>query len=168
MTLPPLALAVLLAAVLAATAVVELCSPLPGPDFAPPIRITPAASATAADVSAAAAAWSAAILQRPLFRPDRRPLAPDAAVAVPLPRLSAIVISATGGTAIFSGDDGTAVAVGVGGMIDGYHVAAITPGEVRLTGAEGSRIVHPQFAPAVQPATVPLPNINGHLLLDNN
>jgi general secretion pathway protein N len=166
MTLPPFALPAALAAALALTAMAELCAPLTAPDMAPPIRIAPAAAAPVGDLAAEAAAWSATILQRPIFRPDRRPLAPDAAAALPLPRLSAIVITAAGRTAIFSGDDGKSTAIQAGGVIDGYRVDSISPGEVKLTGPAGSKTLRPQFDPDAPPAAA-APSVPDHRLLDN-
>jgi general secretion pathway protein N len=166
MILPRFALPAALAAVFALTAGAEICTPLAAPGLATPIRIAPAAATPAADPSAGAGAWSAAILQRPLFRPDRRPLAPDAMVAAPLPRLSAIVITAAGRTAIFTGDDGSAVAVAVGGMIDGQRIETIDPGGVKITGPAGSQTLRPQFAPPAQPDAavpyVPAPRLPDH------
>jgi general secretion pathway protein N len=167
MTLPPFAKPAMLAAALALAAAAELCTPLPLPPMPPPIRISPATAAQEADLSAAAGSWSDTILQRPLFRPDRRPLAHDAAVITPLPRLSAIVITASGGAAIFSGDDGKAVTVNAGGVIDGYRVETIGPGEVNITGPAGNRTLHPQFAPGTQQDAAPPPFTPPQHSLDN-
>lgn len=153
MTLPPYALPASLAAALGLTALAELCTPLPSPQLPRPVRISPAAAAADTGHLAAAAAWTAVILGRPLFRPDRQPLAPDAAVTIPLPRLSAIVITAAGSAAIFSGDDGKAVSVAAGGMIYGYRVTAIGPGEVNIIGHGDSETLHPQFSPATPSGT---------------
>jgi len=166
--LPPSALSAMLVAALGLTTAVELCSPLPSPQSPPLTGDPPAAAAPAADLSASVQAWSAAILQRPLFRPDRRPLAPDAAVTATLPRLSAIIISSTGGAAIFSGDDGKAIAVTAGGVIDGYRIATIGPGEVKITGPAGDRTLHPQFAPDTQSATGPAPFMQTNPFLNHN
>jgi len=168
MTLPPSALSAILAAALGLTAAAELCTPLPSPQSTPLIGDPPTAAAPAAALSASVQAWSAVILQRPLFRPDRRPLAPAAAVAAPLPRLSAIIITAKGGAAIFSGDDGKAVAVTAGGVIDGYRIATIGPGEVKITGPAGDRTLHPQFAPDTQSAAGPAPFMQTSPFLNNN
>jgi general secretion pathway protein N len=170
MTLPPVALPAALAAVFALIAAAELLTPLASPGAAPTIRMVAATAAPAADASAGSESWSAAILARPLFRPDRRPLAPDAAVKAPLPRLSAIVITAAGRTAIFSTDDGKSTAVAAGGLIDGYRIQTIGPGEVSLTGPDGSKTLRPQFAPdaptGAGPGAAPL-FIPAHRLLDN-
>lgn len=149
MRLPGFAWQAALAAGLALTATAELLAPPPAPDILPAIQIAPAAQANA-DPAPDAASWANIILARPLFRPDRRPLAPDAATAAPLPRLSAIVITAAGATAIFSGDDGKSIAVPPGGMIAGYRVATITAGAVQILGPAGGQTLHPQFAPSGQ------------------
>ncbi len=177
MTLPPIfsrpnplgsvKLPAVLAGALALTALIELVTPMAAPSVPSPARIVPPSVPPAADVAAAAAGWSATILQRPLFRPDRRPLAPDAAAATPLPRLSAIVITAAGRSAIFTGDDGKAVVVPVGGLIDGDRITAIGPGQVTIDGSDGTKILRPQFAPNAQPDAAPLPLIPAHRLLDN-
>jgi general secretion pathway protein N len=118
--------------------------------MSPPIRVVSASAAQAADLTAAVAFWSAAALRRPLFRPDRRPLATDSAVTARLPRLSAVVITASSSAAIFSSDNGKAIVISAGGVIDGYRIATIRPGAVEITGPAGNRALHPQFAPAAQ------------------
>jgi len=150
MTPPPFALPAMLACALALAAGFELCLPLASPEVPPPVQVR-LAPPPAATVSAGTNAWSAVILQRPLFRPDRRKLAladeAQAAAPPPLPRLSAIVITAAGATAIFAGDDGTSVPVRVGGLIDGDRVAAIGPAEVAIIDSGARKILKPQFAP---------------------
>ncbi len=88
-------------------------------------------------------------MARPLFRADRRPLAAAAAAAVDdtLPRLSAIIVTAAGRSALFAGDAGTPMVVAVGGKIGAYHVRTITPDSVSLLGPHGAVKVHPQYAP---------------------
>jgi general secretion pathway protein N len=142
-----------LAALLGIIALAEIFAPA---DVAPPIaapRETTAAAVSQADVSSLAAAWSATILARPIFRPDRRPLEAAPAAPTAMPRLTAIVITAAGAAAIFVGDDGTAVAVRKGGLVDGQLVRSITAGAVTLAGPTGITILRPQFgaAPSAAP-----------------
>jgi hypothetical protein len=70
--------------------------------------------------------WLAASLARPLFAPDRRPIAAQARAtsdAVALPRLSGIMITPTGSRAIFGGvGGGKPVVVAEGGSVGGYVV----------------------------------------------
>jgi general secretion pathway protein N len=123
---------------------------LPAPPPAPPPALADRAPVAATDDSAAqAGAWMAQILARPLFRADRRPLAVlPASVDLTVPRLTAIVITAAGRSAIFIGPDGGARVLGVGGRSGVYEVQAITPDSVRLTGPTGALTLHPQFATA--------------------
>jgi hypothetical protein len=105
-------------------------------------------AATADDTAARAAGWAALILARPLFRADRRPLAvltTGAGDETP-PRLSAIVITATGSSAIFINADGSASVLAAGGHDGAFEVRAITPDSVRLDGPAGGLTLHPQFA----------------------
>jgi hypothetical protein len=89
------------------------------------------------------------ILARPLFRADRRPLAPrPAGVDLAVPRLTGIVITAAGRSAIFIHADGSSSALGVGSSSGAYKVQAITRDSVRLNGPDGPFTVHPQFAGA--------------------
>jgi len=126
--------------------------PLPPP---PGLADRPPLAATD-DFAANAGAWMAQILARPLFRADRRPLAVlPASVDLTVPRLTAIVITAAGRSAIFVNPDGGASVLGVGGHSGVYAVQAITPDAVRLTGPTGTLTLHPQFAAAV-------PAISGH------
>jgi hypothetical protein len=147
----PYGFAGLLFLVLLTELLVGQAAPAPGPTPMPVVLAPPAAANV---VSAALSAqWSAAILARPLFRATRRPL-PPAAVAtadVSLPRLSAIVITAAGSSAIFITDDGTAAVVATGGRIGAYTVLKIEPDMVRLVGPSGIINARPQFATAAAP-----------------
>jgi general secretion pathway protein N len=123
---------------------------LPAAPPTPPPGLVDRAPLAAADDSAAkAGAWMAQILARPLFRADRRPLTiVPASADLTVPRLTAIVITAAGRSAIFIGSDGGASVLGVGGRSGVYAVQAITPDAVRLTGPTGTLTLHPQFATA--------------------
>jgi hypothetical protein len=96
--------------------------------------------------------WVATILARPLFSPDRRaPLdeaqssatAPDV-----LPRLTGVLVSPAGKTAIFANPiGGKPIALREGGRIGGFTVQAIEAGQVTLTGPEGAKVLRPTFEP---------------------
>jgi len=141
----PVCLAALLSvAVLAEIlAPAEVSQPLPAP------RENAAATAAQGEGASLAASWAAAILARPLFRPDRRPLEAAPVAQAAMPRLTAIVITAAGASAIFVGDDGTAVAVKAGGQVDGQTVKSIAASGVTLGGPGGVTILRPQFGAAV-------------------
>jgi hypothetical protein len=106
--------------------------------------------------------WMAAALARPLFSPSRRPSsqAVTAAAAAPfadLPRLSGILVTPTGRSAIFAPSGGGKPVVATEGSTLGtYVVRSIEPEQVTLAGPKGTRVLHPAFdrPPA---APVPLP-----------
>ena len=94
-----------------------------------------------------------AILARPLFRIGRRPplagVAQTAAAPVPLPRLTAVLVSGTRKSLIFAGGtDGKPVVVPEGGRIGLYVVQSIGAGQATLLGPEGARTVRPSFGAA--------------------
>jgi hypothetical protein len=95
------------------------------------------------------------ILQRPLFRPDRRPVA-GAASSGPaaLPRLSGILLSKAGKSLIFAGTgtDGKPIVVAEGGRIGLYTVQSIDAGQATVVGPEGIKVLQLSFGP---PATPP-------------
>lgn len=111
--------------------------------LAVPVR-PPLATAGLADPADLVAKWSATILARPVFRPDRRPLSAAPQTAAALPRLTAIVVTASGSIAIFAGNDGKALVVGTGGAVAGYKVDKIGAGNVEIDGPGGRKILHPQ------------------------
>ncbi|WP_158929289.1 hypothetical protein [Acidisphaera sp. S103] len=86
-----------------------------------------------------------AILARPLFTQSRRapaaPAAPAAPVekvaAVETPRLTGVILSPSGGRAIFTLHEGKPVVVADGGRIGDDVVKSITPDTVFLTGPTG-------------------------------
>jgi general secretion pathway protein N len=110
------------------------------------------------DSGADSAGWLAQILARPLFRADRRPLAamPAASVNATPPRLTAIVITAAGRSAIFVNADGSASVLAVGGSSGAYVVQAITPDSARLSGPDGVVTLHPEYSGGVD-ASAPAP-----------
>jgi hypothetical protein len=142
-----------------------------------PVQMPAAANDT--DTAAFAATWSQIALARPLFSPNRRPVAAAVVDAAPvvMPKLSAIVVTSAGAKAIFVGDDGKPLILGVGGAVGGDTITSITPAGVVVTGPSGRTTLRLQFgatdpaAPAA-PAAIgsPIPPSSAllkHLLLDN-
>jgi hypothetical protein len=113
--------------------------------------------------------WTAAILAHPLFSPDRRPLAAANQPAgdtgrAELPRLSGILITPDGASAIFAGSPAERpVVAGKGTKIGPWEIVGIDAGQVRLLGPEGERTVQPRYAngaseslpPVVKPQAQP-------------
>jgi hypothetical protein len=97
-----------------------------------------------------AGTWQDTILARPLFRPDRKPLPATPEASVPMPRLTAIVMTGSGARAIFVADDGKPVVVALGDKVNGWDVLTIGPDNVVLAGSYRRKTLHPKFAnPAV-------------------
>jgi hypothetical protein len=101
------------------------------------------------------AVWVATILARPLFSPDRRPpteAAPmPAAVASPEddtpPRLTGVLVSAQGRTAIFADPaGGKPIVLEEGGRLGRFTVQTIEAGQVTLAGPAGVAVLRPAFA----------------------
>jgi hypothetical protein len=143
----------------------------PPPDDAPVRAARGAGGGGPADRQAPADAaadqvrrWAAASLARPLFNPDRRPIAPAASgsdAAAGLPRLSGIMITPAGRRAIFAATGGgKPVVVVEGGTVGGNLVQSITIGEVVLIGPDGRHSLHPTFDRAL-PAAMTAPPIVG-------
>jgi hypothetical protein len=105
--------------------------------------------------------WAELVLARPLFNPSRRPIVeeakpveasatPAAAAAADLPRVSGIILLPGRSRAIFAGaGDGKPVTVTEGDRFGPYVVEAIEPGQVRLSGPDGTRLLRPSFDPNV-------------------
>jgi hypothetical protein len=104
----------------------------------------------------------ATILARPLFSPDRRPVAVAAAAAsgnpMPqgLPRLAGVIVGPFGPSAIFAVEGGKPTVVKESGRIDIWDVRVVNVGTVRINGPGGARTLHPSFelapdAPAAPP-----------------
>lgn len=153
-------LAAVVAAEVASRPTGEIESPAasaPQPAKAPAAPAIPDASRTAA--------WSATLLGRPLFAPDRRPVAGVVAGPVAhetaLPRLSGIVLSPNLRFAIFEGDHATrAIVVADGAAIAGWTVAAIEPETVTLA-RDGSPSVtlRPRYAAGGAAVTATKPRL---------
>jgi general secretion pathway protein N len=155
-----------LAAALGLAALAEMLAPGADAPFAAPVR-PPRAAVGDADPAGMAAAWSATILARPVFRPDRKPLSAAQPAAAVLPRLTAIVVTAAGSIAIFTGDDGKALVLSTGGDVAGYKVTKIGAGSVELAGPSGTQILRPQRSPAAAdnadtPITPPHPFVSNY------
>lgn len=103
----------------------------------------------------------ATLLARPLFNPDRRPVAGAASSgpggAAELPRLTGILIGPTGRSAIFAGaDERRPVVLREGGSLGAFTVRSITPTQVTVLGPAGPRVLRPSFdgaAPAPGPTS---------------
>lgn len=136
-------------------------APLPRTPL-PQTRAEPGAAPRPAEPPGQAAAWAATLLARPPFSPDRRPPGPGAAAPAlpdaPLPRLTGILVTPEGRSAIFAGQPQPTV-VREGGILGRFSVQRIEPGQVILAGPDGPRILRPAFdaaAPPSQPASLPL------------
>jgi len=108
--------------------------------------------------------WVATILARPLFSRDRRPLAaPGQSIAVAatgVPRLTGILISPLGKTAIFAAvDGGKPIVVSEGSHLGRFVVQSIDVGQVTIIGPEGQDMLRPSFdnATAPTPPAAPAP-----------
>lgn len=166
----------LLGAIGAVLSAVVIAETVPGgagrsTDTVPPAR-SPFAAPPAAVVSEHLAGWSAALLVRPLFSPDRRPPrgAPVRPAAhVDLPRLAGIILGPLSRKAIFAPAGTRPIVVGEGERIDGgWTVGRIATDAVTLTGPGGAQVVRPSFdrvqhppppapsAPARPPTLLPL------------
>ena len=103
----------------------------------------------------------AALLARPLFNPDRRPVPGTAggSAGVPEPpRLAGILVGPAGRSAIFAGTgEGQQIVLREGGSVGGFTVRAIAPGQVTVLGPTGPRVLRPAFdgAPPARNAARP-------------
>lgn len=99
---------------------------------------------------------SAKLLARPLFSPARRPtdatglLARDPAPSVP--RLTGIIVTSAGRQAIFAGPGGKPVVLREGDRFGAFSVQAIRPGQVVLSGPDGTHALGPTFEPGMRSA----------------
>lgn len=151
---PFLALA-LLASLLAAGIALEFDAAAPAEEPAvnmPARRLPMPRPQTAAAPEAAdhTDEWVETILARPLFNRDRKPTPPPAsasgaAASAAKPRLTGTLVGGGERKAIFAGEGGKPVVVGVGGTIGVFTVDAIEPGLVTLTGPDGTEPLRPSF-----------------------
>lgn len=116
--------------------------------------VAPAAPAASVSVSPAAMAGRQdtvdATLGRPVFSPARQPPKAQPAPADTrldeLPRLAGVILHAGRRSVIFAPSGaGKAVVAEEGGQVGAYLVEAIAPGQVRLSGPGGTRLVRPSF-----------------------
>jgi len=146
---------------------------LPGARLVSPSKL-PAFPTTLPDNAADAALsqWGDTALARPLFHPDRRPVAAAGTNAdTSLPRLSAIIIIGGTPAAVFAAAGQKPQVVGAGGTIDGYRLEHIGPNTVELLGPEGELTVHPQFitaTPENQMNAIPAINATPAITEENN
>lgn len=137
-------------------------APPPSRTTSPNLPATPPVMPTGVERSAG---WVATTLARPLFRPDRRPPAATPSGPAPaeeaLPRLTGIMVSGDGRSAIFAGSP-QPIVLREGGRLGGFTVHLIESGQVTLLGPDGLREVRPSFdpnktTPTAQPSPQPLP-----------
>ena len=151
-------------------AIVFAMQPLPDDVAARPARSTaggvPSARQSPADaVADRLQRWAATSLARPLFNPDRRPVAvvgSGSTAAAALPRLSGIMITEAGRRAIFAatGADKPQV-VAEGGTVGGNLVQSITLEEVVLVGPDGPHKLHLAFDRQLPGAAMVPPIVGG-------
>jgi hypothetical protein len=94
-----------------------------------------------------------ASLARPLFSPNRRPaeIAQSTNTDLDDKRLAGIVIESERRLAIFAVSGAKPLTVGEGDSIDGWRVESITPSEISLVGAAGTRTMQPKMDPSPPP-----------------
>ncbi len=117
--------------------------------------------------------WVTTILARPLFSPDRRPRAPEAAAqaAAPppaLPRVAGTMVVGKSRQVIFAASgEGRPLVVAEGAEVNGFRVQSIEPGRVTVVGPGGPRTLLTSFDPnpptsvAARPAPTFAPGIPG-------
>jgi hypothetical protein len=107
------------------------------------------------------AAWTEAMLARPLFNPDRRPVPATRAGTgkSTLPRLAGTIRADRGALAIFQPTGGKPIVVGRGGVVADWTVSDITDGEVILLRGGSTTTLRTSYAnlpvPSPQPVTAP-------------
>lgn len=142
--MPPVRIALAsLATGLACVAIAALLAP-----YAAPVALKPATvpSAMTAIPPVDTTRLIATIAARPLFRPDRRPVAAVIKGDAGLPRLSGILFGPHVAVAIFTPGSGATRLVTKGGRIGGYRLSAITADTVTLTGPGVTLRLTPRFA----------------------
>ncbi len=103
------------------------------------------------------------ILARPLFSPGRRPVAPNVvAEAAPpasvLPRLTGVLVTAAGKSAIFAAEP-RATVVQEGGRLGRFTVRSIRPGQVVVAGPDGLRTLQPSIDASRTARAAPPPQL---------
>ena len=99
------------------------------------------------------------VLARPVFSPDRRPVATGTRSAAGLTRLTGIVITGSRKVAIFAAQaGGRPVVAEEGSHISAYELKAISDTGVTVVGPTGTMVMAPLFDPTPPPAPKrPLP-----------
>jgi hypothetical protein len=117
-----------------------------------PIRHAPPAKARTAaeDPVDHTDEWVETSLARPLFSRDRRPTVVAAkageTVISSMPRLTGVLVSPLGRSAIFAGPDGgKPMVISEGSSLGPYLIKSIAPGHVTVSGPEGERDLEPSF-----------------------
>ena len=156
------ALAAATSVLLAATLALELRAgdAVPGASTkpSPPSEPRNAALAEAPPV----AAWTEAMLARPLFNPDRRPVpATMRAGKSTLPRLAGTIRADRGALAIFQPAGGKPIVVGRGGVVADWTVSDIADGEVVLLRGDSTTTLRTSYAnlPVPSPQRVTAPQL---------
>jgi hypothetical protein len=109
------------------------------------MHVMPAATKSAASPATSVDQWVAVALARPLFAPDRKPVA-SASGDAGLPRLTGIVASSNDGVAIFQANENKKVLlVRRGETIAGWQVTRIAGDTVGLRKADNQIVLRPQF-----------------------
>lgn len=105
------------------------------------------------------AAWTEAMLARPLFNPDRRPVPATHAGKSTIPRLAGTIRANPGALAIFQPAGGKPFVVGRGGVVADWTVSDIADGEVVLLRGGSKTTLRTSYAnlpvPSPQPVTAP-------------
>ncbi len=91
--------------------------------------------------------WADVALARPLFAPDRKPVAGVMAADPGMPRLAGIIASPDGAVAIFQPNgNGRSITARTGERLGGWQVTAIAAGEVDLSKDNKVVVLRPRFA----------------------
>lgn len=98
------------------------------------------------------------ILARPVFSPDRRPIATKARATSGLSRLTGIIVTDSKQVAIFAAPPGgRPIAAEKGERVGAYEVRDITSAGVTVSGPDGTTLITPLFDAAPPPARQPVP-----------
>lgn len=129
---------------------------LPVADAARPVPVMPPPPHPAASPSHGQ--FFSEILARPLFAPDRRPVAGVAAADPTLPRLAGVISTPEGIIAIFQPENGgKPVLVHSGEQVAGWDVEGIAGQQVTLRKGGQSMVLHPRFASVEAAPSLVLP-----------
>jgi general secretion pathway protein N len=111
--------------------------------------VPPRTSAKESQAMPAAVAdrWVSVALGRPLFAPDRKPIAGAAAVDPGLPRLAGVIVSGGGAVAIFQPiGDSKPVTARTGDTVGGWEVTDISAERVGVRKSSEAAVLRPRFA----------------------